>query len=1657
MSAIATPTLNSQEADLLSRSVKRIKGDSNSSIAEEYQLFEAPQKQLSYRDMVYSSEPTAILCDSSNRDEALEEDSDMEDDGTIPTILISREEKKRICMPWLNSLIIKAFGTDKAGYNFIFPRVKAQWKPRGKMDCIDLGLDFFLIRFHEKEDLNRVLHGGPWFVGPHFLTIRRWEPSFDPAKATFKTTAIWARLPRLPIEYYDVQILERIGNMLGTPLRLDAHTVHQSRGQYARICIQVDLDEPLVPFVRIGKHIQKVLYEGPAALCYACGCVGHKEDKCPLKIPHPMVVSEDQIIESQNSQGPVEGNKSTVSDKISLSIPPTRGKTPPSKRSTAQTTNPQNVKNNPPARSTSPRAVSDHGSSHIHQDQPYVGGFADRREQQVYFTRRGSNAGFKQKSTSDQGLDVRDSSKLLAQAHSGDERSGSHPFSSSSKGWDSTAVGAPVSRIMFHSEGSLDILDGDNKMGRLVGTNSSEVAHNAGATPIPMSIQDDRMHEDCAPYSQEGGNTELPVLIQADCAAVLLPRTQHDGFEQGGPASVAPRTCQVDDDHLQASEVAEALGFSKKVIVDADGLAGGIWLLWDDRKFCVDILNMSPQVIHANVQHPYYIFLALHSDHCPILLSLDQPYPSLNRRPFRLEKFWLEHESFKDLVVSSWTFANLSIAECSVAFQNIVKLWSRTTFDNLHKKKKELIARLGGIQRFLQAKDSSFRIDLEKSLTKEYQDILKYEEDMWFMKSRVQWIQNGDRNSRFFHVSTLKRRSNNRILGLKDGSGSWTSDPSSLESIVSSHFKGLYTTSLAHSFHDSFINVHSGPIVDPTSWHMLNIPPFDSEIKQAIFSMKPFKAPGPDGLHVAFFQKFWFVVKNKLCNEIRNIFNSGVMPESWSASLITLIPKINKPDSISQYRPIGLCNVSYKVVTKIIVLRLKKFIGDLISPMQSSFIPGRNGIDNVTLLREFVHSFHKKKGNKGDMIVKLDLEKAYDRLEWSFIKETLTFFNLPPLMIKLIMSCISSASFSCIINGGVTESFKPSRGLRQGDPLSPYLFILCLEYLSLNLHHGTNSGLWKGSKLGKSGPLFSHLFFADDLIFIGKATTSNALYLKQLLDFFCFRSGQSINQEKSKVLFSVNVYSSTRQDICQILCYVETLFLGKYLGFPISSRKIKKFDCGFIVDKVRSKLTGWKANMLSLAGRATLVSSVLASIPNYYMQGMFLPASIQNELDAISRNFIWGSTSAKKKANLVPGIGLLNQKRPHDLNITLKDILLPNGRWNLDYVAYPLPQDIIQRIAATPIQRHSYEKDSFIWNSSSNDKFSMKSAYYMAKNIQWSNEDDWSWIWKVSTIPKIQYFLWLLMHGRILTFDTLAQWGVVQNNRCPRCSNGPETLDHLFRECHYASSFWDSISPYSSTSHNQNLDFKSWIKSNVCWKNPNNIPSTWPTFFSYAIWSIWYSRNQLVHDKRQIPIMELKRTTLDKAQEFIGNNLNCAEPKPKNTISVGWVPPSSGFVKLNSDGSALGNPGMAGAGGLLRDHLGRWIIGFSRNIGWTTSIAAELWAIRDGLEVAISKGLSKIIVEIDSKIATILIESADISLHSLGILISDCRSLLGRFADAQISHIYREANTAADFMAKLGTSSAMNFVLYDGSPPGISSFLYHDCIGTVFPRIAVAV
>ena len=256
------------------------------------------------------------------------------------------------------------------------------------------------------------------------------------------------------------------------------------------------------------------------------------------------------------------------------------------------------------------------------------------------------------------------------------------------------------------------------------------------------------------------------------------------------------------------------------------------------------------------------------------------------------------------------------------------------------------------------------------------------------------------------------------------------------------------------------------------------------------------------------------------------------------------------------------------------------------------------------------------------MAIKVDLEKAYDRLKWHFIRDMLNMYNFPPNMISLIMSYISGSSISVLFNGGCLEPFLPTRGIRQGDPLSPYLFILCMELLGFLIEDMCANNLWNPLKASNFGPAFSHLFFADDLVLFAKADRKNCQSVRDVLETFCNLLGQKVNLSKSKVLFSANVDLDSRETFSNLLGISATHNLGKYLGFPIKFGNSSTHDFDYILDKVQAKLQGWKANLLSMAGRLTLTKAVISAIPSYAMQGCYLPERIHNNLDRISRNFL---------------------------------------------------------------------------------------------------------------------------------------------------------------------------------------------------------------------------------------------------------------------------------------------------------------------------------------------------------------------------------------------------------------------------------------------------
>lgn len=152
-----------------------------------------------------------------------------------------------------------------------------------RLDCIDLGRDFFLMRFELVEDYENIIKGGPWFIEGHFLTVRAWEPNFKLASAVCNMVAAWIRLPEIPFEYYNPKVLKVIGNAIGPVLRVDSNTVSEARG-FARICIQFNLDKPLTTSILLEGVVQEVLYEGINTLCFSCGRVGHRQEGCPFTV-----------------------------------------------------------------------------------------------------------------------------------------------------------------------------------------------------------------------------------------------------------------------------------------------------------------------------------------------------------------------------------------------------------------------------------------------------------------------------------------------------------------------------------------------------------------------------------------------------------------------------------------------------------------------------------------------------------------------------------------------------------------------------------------------------------------------------------------------------------------------------------------------------------------------------------------------------------------------------------------------------------------------------------------------------------------------------------------------------------------------------------------------------------------------------------------------------------------------------------------------------------------------------------------------------------------------------------------------------------------------------------------------------------------------------
>ncbi|XP_071700087.1 uncharacterized protein [Rutidosis leptorrhynchoides] len=385
----------------------------------------------------------------------------------------------------------------------------------------------------------------------------------------------------------------------------------------------------------------------------------------------------------------------------------------------------------------------------------------------------------------------------------------------------------------------------------------------------------------------------------------------------------------------------------------------------------------------------------------------------------------------------------------------------------------------------------------------------------------------------------------------------------------------------------------------------------ENDVRSTVWACGSNKSPGPDGFNFAFVKKYWDILKEELISTVVFAFANRRMPKGAGSAFITLIPK---------------------VITKILASRLVKVMDSIICQEQFAFIAGHQILDGPFILNETMEWCKKRKEKL--MIFKIDFEKAYDTVNWDFLDYMLNILGFGASWRSWVHMILQSSRTSILINGSPTKKFKVHIGLRQGDPLSPFLFLIVMEGLHLCIKEKIGEGVFHEVSVGKNPIMVSHLLYADDAIFISKWQRDKFDCMMQVLDKFHVFSGLSINVNKS-VVYGLGVPESKIESFVTTVGCIKGEFPFVYLGLPMGSSMLHTSNWNSLREKFKKRLVGWQSNLLSIGGRAKLVKSVLGSVGIYYLSIFKCPEMVHNDIESMRASFFWGSSDGNRKMHWI--------------------------------------------------------------------------------------------------------------------------------------------------------------------------------------------------------------------------------------------------------------------------------------------------------------------------------------------------------------------------------------------------------------------------------------
>lgn len=885
------------------------------------------------------------------------------------------------------------------------------------------------------------------------------------------------------------------------------------------------------------------------------------------------------------------------------------------------------------------------------------------------------------------------------------------------------------------------------------------------------------------------------------------------------------------------------------------------------------------------------------------------------------------------------------------SLQSAFRAWDKTVFGSVRNKLKpvreNLVEERGG---------TLYRgpTDRERSLMRELAETLAREEGMERQRSRIDWLKSGDKNTEFFQAKAKARGRTNRIRALRTADGSLATDQGVMEQMASDFFRDLFTAQ--EHFQPDLICQYIPCKVSAQMGETLERPYTEEEIKVAIFQMKPGKAPGEDGFTAEFFQKHWELVQNNVTQAVLSFLNGGDMPEVINRTILVLIPKVANPQELTQFRPISLCNVLYKICSKAIANRLRLVLDAVVSLEQSAFVPGRLITDNVLVAYECIHYLRNKKGKTGACAIKLDMAKAYDRMEWRFLHDVMGALGFPDGWRNVVMRCVTLVTFSVRVNGNFSPCFKPSRGIRQGDPISPYLFLLCAEGLTSMLKARGPQFISRGVRVSCHAPWISHLLFADDCLIFTQASKRGTDRIAEILDTHNRGSGQLVNKQKSAVFFSANCEDAAKDEVRQAL-QIPTEALGeRYLGLPTAIGKVNDGAFNYVSDRIRNFVNGWGEKTLSCAGREVLLKANAQAVPTYPMSCFKLPANICKKMRTYISNYWWGSSINNHKIHWQRWSKLTRSKA--DGGMGFRDLplfnqaLLGKQGWRL----LMRPESLCARVlkgkycphgdflSATRKKRSSeilkvrpgirMQEDVIAWADERSGWYSIRSCCrrlkadqdqqeMMTENAAESSGNSrwWTAIWRLKIPPKVRIFWWRALNNFLPTKGELKRRHIEREDHFETCGEPGESLYHVALTCSFACQFWRTAQEITGCKLPA-LHSETWtrdiLSGELC--SPNEA-----ALIICGAWSLWSGRNARKHGKTRWNPTAAVQHVASMVEDLVVLQTENAVSLAKQSRRVSWERPPHGWCKVNTDAAFHASSATGASGVVIRDADGKLI------------------------------------------------------------------------------------------------------------------------------------